>query len=548
MPTFSNRFLGGVILLVGLAAGQTGQSSAQSSGEKKQAVYQSQNVLRTNTRLVVLDVVATDSKGQPVPDLAAEDFTVLEDGKPQKISGFTFQRGGSTVIAHDPLPPNIVTNIPMVRSSSLNVILFDTLNGDFTEQAYARDQLLKFLNSTEFDRPIAIFAMENDLKLLHDFTTDNKALSAAVAKLKPQVQGVGVESVESRASAFGSAGAYHTSQRSIENTLNELNVLAKMLNSYPGRKNLIWLSESFPLTLFPESNGQLHQDGQSLRSAESSGGGPSTMENLQKSAPYNSYAALVKKVSDVLMAAQVAVYIVDAGALSKDDHLASQHTMNSMAESTGGKVFKNRNDLAIGLKTSVEDGATYYTLEYYPENKKWDGQFRVIQVRSSRPGVNLRYRQGYYALDPEKLQKENSDSVAEDFSRLLKLDAPAVTAVLFQAQVLPPADKNKKVTVSFHVDPRTITFEHKDNGEEHAKISCTVWAYGKDKDKPAMFSDTVNANLKPNEFQQIMQQHFLPCGKELELDLKSGSYSLRLGVLDRTTNKMGTASAQATVP
>ena len=58
---------------------------------------------------------------------------------------------------------------------------------------------------------------------------------------------------------------------------------------------------------------------------------------------------MVKKVSDSLMAAQVAVYPVDAGAVGKDDHLASQHTMDSMAENTGGKSFKNSNDLVLGF-------------------------------------------------------------------------------------------------------------------------------------------------------------------------------------------------------
>lgn len=522
----------------------TASARQYSSSQTGSPVYQSSTVLRANTRLVVVDVVATDSKGQPVPDLQAGDFAVLEDGKPQKISGFSFQRAGSVTIAHDQLPANIVSNTPQFRSSSLNVILFDTVNGEFAEHAYARDELLKFLNGADLGRPVAIFALQNQLKMLHDFTTDNKSLSAAVARYKPPAQTINSESIESRASAFATRGDYHTSERSIETTLNQLNALAKILSGYPGRKNLIWLSESFPLTLFPESSNQISMDGQSLKSA----GNPiSSQANLQTSAPFKTYGVLVKKVSDSLMAAQVAVYPVDAGALGKDDHLASQHTMDDMASSTGGKSFKNSNDLRLGLKTSIEDGSTYYTLEYYPDNKTWDGQFRAIQIRSGRPGLSLRYREGYYALDPEKLRKEDSDAVAENFSRLLELDAPAVTSVLFQAQVLPPSDKNKKTVVTFHVDPRTIAFEQKDDGQEYAKISCTVWAYGKDKDKPAMFSSTVNAILKPNEFQQMMQQHFLPCGRELELGLKPGSYSLRLGVLDRTTNKIGTGSAQVTV-
>jgi hypothetical protein len=291
-------------------------------------------------------------------------------------------------------------------------------------------------------------------------------------------------------------------------------------------------------------------DGQSLRSQITGPGSqanpPSTQQNLVSAAPFKTYAALVKKVSDALMSAQVAVYPVDAGAVGRNDHLASQHTMDNMAESTGGKSFKNSNDLALGLRSGIEDGSSYYTLTYYPENKNWDGQFRRIQVKSDRGNMSLRYREGYYAVDPEKINKQDSDAVAENFSRLLGLDAPAATQVVFQAQVLPPSEKNKKVIATFHIDPRTLAFEKKDGGGEFAKLSCTVWAYGKDKDKPAMFSSTVNANLNAKDFQQIMQQRFLPC--DCQLDLKPGTYALRMGVLDRASNKIGTATAQVVVP
>ena len=217
-----------------------------------------------------------------------------------------------------------------------------------------------------------------------------------------------------------------------------------------------------------------------------------------------------------------------------------------MAERTGGRTFKNSNDLILGLKSSMEDGSTYYTLEYYPNNKKWDGQFRTIEIKNNQPGISLRYRDGYYALDPEKINKENAEAVAESFSRSLQLDAPAATGLLFQAQVLPPPAKNGKVVVNFHVDPQTIAFERKEDGLESAKLSCAVWAYGKAKDKPTMSSSTVNANLNASEYRQMQQQRFLPCNREVEL--KPGAYTLRMGVLDRTTNKIGTATAQVVVP
>jgi hypothetical protein len=246
------------------------------------------------------------------------------------------------------------------------------------------------------------------------------------------------------------------------------------------------------------------------------------------------------------MDAQVAVYPVDAGALGRDSHMSAQHTMNDMAAWTGGEAFINRNDLAVSMRTSIDDGSTYYTIEYYPDNKKWDGEFRAIQIKSDRPGVKLRYRLGYYAVDPEKLNKDESDKLAETVSRAMEFDTPAYTSVRFEAGVVPPSDKNTKVVVNFAVDPHTVSFEHKSDGLEHAKVGCVVWAYGKDKQKPIMAKEvTQDAGLKPEVYQQLMKQYF-PCKQEIEL--KPGTYTLRLAVIDRNTNMLGTTNAQITLP
>jgi VWFA-related protein len=376
---------------------------------------------------------------------------------------------------------------------------------------------------------------------LHDFTTDPAALKTSVEKFKPPARFINGETATSRASAFTTFGDAHTSERDISSTLNQLNALAKTLSGYPGRKNLIWLSEGFPINLFPQNNlktssSDMTPDGHLFRTAQEGTG----------QGDYKDYAFQIKKVSDALMNAQVAVYVVDAGVVGKDERMASHDTMRDMADRTGGKAFIGTNNLVGSMSSSVDDGSTYYTLEYYPSNKTWDGKFRTIQINSSRPGVKLRYRQGYYALDPEKIHQADSDALAESFSRSLELDSPGVTQVLFQAQVQPPSDKNKKVVVTFHIDPRTLAFEKKDDGVEAAKLSCTVWAYGKDKNKPTMSSGTVTANLKPSEYQQIVQQRFLPCDQQL--DLKPGTYAFRIGVLDRVSNKIGTATAQVVVP
>ena len=523
----------------------SGSIPLQAGSAQSQDVVHSDQTLRTNTRLVVVDVVATDSNGKVISDMKADDLKILEDGKQQKISSFTFHPPGKTdTVASIPLPANVVTNAPSFHASSLNIMLLDTLNGDFSEQAYVKDQLLKYFSQAQLSHPIALFAMESHLVMLHDFTTDPVALKSSVEKYRAPARFINGETATSRASAFTTFGDFHTSERDVSTTLNQLNALAKTLAGYPGRKNLIWLSEGFPINLFPDNTNR----SASVLCRDCPDTGSNVAHGMEGTGQgvYKDYAFLIKKVSDALMNAQVAVYVVDAGVVGKDERMASHDTMRDVADRTGGKAFIGTNNLTASMTSSVDDGSTYYTLEYYPSNKTWDGKFRTIQINSSRPGIKLRYRQGYYALDPEKINQQDSDTIAESFSRSLELDAPAATQVVFQAQVQPPSEKNKKVVVTFHIDPRTLAFEHKDGGLEFARLSCTVWAYGKDKDKPTMSSGTVNATLKASEYQQMMQQRFLPCDRQLEL--KPGTYALRMGVLDRATNKIGTASAQVVVP
>lgn len=520
------------------------QSSSQSD------VYQSQARLKTSTRLVVVDVVATDSKGDPAVNLSADDFTILENGVPQKISNFSFQHSDQAKPATmSNLPSNVVSNAPPFASGVLDVILFDSVNGEFSSQAYAKDQLAKFFSTAKLDRPVALFAMETRIRMLHDFTTDAAALKTAIEKYRQTAQGGNTESFESRESPFSTKGDYHTNERNIETTLNQLNALSKILGGYPGRKNLIWLSESFPLDLYPDS---VIPAGVNVSDFLVDGRGhpvradPDSFSTMVAESASKNFAALVKKVAESMMNAQVAVYPVDAAGVGKNDHLASQHTANDLAQRTGGRAFHNTNDLAGSMQAGINDGGTYYTLSYYPENKKWDGQFRVIQVKLRKPGITLRYRLGYYAIDQEKADKEEASRAAEDFSRALMLDSPAITSIRFQAGVVPPSSQTgNKLVVNFAVDPHTLQFQRGTDGVQHGDIVCVVWAYGKNRDKPISSpGGSSKADLKPEVFNQMLQRYY-PCKQELQL--KHGEYTLKLGVLDRNSHLMGTTIAAVNV-
>lgn len=551
---WSSRRLAGLIFSVLLPL--TAYSQEDNSSQKG---TRAKPVIKSTTRLVVVDVVALDSKGTPVSDLRSQDFTLLEDGRPQEISIFNFQQPNqSPVEAAVRLPANVFTNVPASKPTSMNVILLDALNGEFSSRAYAREQLIKFLEEGHSAQPVAVYALENHLKLLHDFTTDIKEAVGAIRNYKPQVINH-MDTVEATASPFTQKGDFQNGPRNMENTLAALNLLAQALSGYPGRKNLIWLSEAFPMQLFPDlfpsaaslatMRGSVASDNpgpfDTLRGAGQAGVAQASQSPNSTMWANSDYAAMVRKVANALMNAQVAVYPIDAAGVGKLSRTSNLATMRDVAERTGGKTFAYQNDLQASIRGSIDDGSTYYTLAYYPENKNWGGQLRQIDVKTSKPGITLRYRRGYYAVDPSLATKEeDSKKLVEEFSRALALDVPSATAVLFRAVLTSPVDNNNKVVVNFAIDPHTLTFSD-DSGVHHASLSCAAVVFT---EKGSLVKDTmstINAPIASGDFQKLLDTTF-PCRTTVEL--KPGKYLMRLGVMDRSTRMLGTTTANVTVP
>jgi len=249
--------------------------------EQSKTVYESATVLRAVTRLVVVDVVATNGSGDAVPDLKAEDFTVIEDGHEQKISAFSFQHppaAGVSQVRLQPvnLPPNVFSNVPKYSAeAALNVLLLDGLNTNLPNQAYARDQMIKYLAKIPEGQPIAVYMlMGRQLRLIQDFTSDPSVLKTAVKNLKANISplqdnpsgGPGIELAPPGAFDSGMIPAeMQQAMQQFENerssfqtdlrkryTLDALNSLARTLSGYAGRKNLIWISEAFPISIDPD--------------------------------------------------------------------------------------------------------------------------------------------------------------------------------------------------------------------------------------------------------------------------------------------------------
>ena len=499
----------------------------QSKGQEPQS--SPDFTIRTTTRLVLLDIVATDEKGNFVKDLKAEEVQVLENGKEQKKRDFSFQQpDAQQAVEHlqPHLPPNVFTNVPQFKgNSSYNIILLDVLNTSFSNLAYAHDQLIKYLEDSPPNQPTAIYALGSKLWLLHDFTTDHQALKEVIQRFKGQGSKIVIDAPDPamqyhRKSTFNAP----LSLEPREITLNALNSLSEIMAAYRGRKNLIWISESLAVNTMPDMG--LTRGPQSL----------------------SPFGRELERISDAMMEAQIAIYPIDAAGVSLKSNFGRVSTMETMAERTGGKAFVRNNAVDLGIHTSIDDGSTYYTTSYYPVNKTWDGNLRKIEVRTTRPHVKLRFRQGYFAFDQttKPPTKAEITQASMDFAQALDPDLPVSTGMLFQAMVEPPSEKTgNKVSVRFAIDPHMISFSAKEDNLRHAEVSCVAWAFPV-KGKPiGGGGKTLKAALDTETFNKLINSA-LPCNQSLALD--PGNYLLRLGVIDQVTHHIGALTAWVTVP
>ncbi|HET7873669.1 MAG TPA: VWA domain-containing protein [Terriglobales bacterium] len=587
-PGASSRIL--IAIIVGLAlmaAAQTttpAQSPAPASG-------QSLPTFRVTTRLVLLDIVATDHKGVPLKDLSQDDFVIQEENQPQKIRVFNFQDALQQPETKPApvVPPGRITNIPQFKSTGpLNVILIDGLNTNSKNLVYAKEEMLKMVEKLPPGQPIAIYALGSRLRLLQDFTTDSSLLKQALNKYRskqaPNVDAtsvasepflsagisgalheMGMEAMVQQITAFEQESATIQTDYRVELTLASLNSLARALSGYAGRKNLIWVSEVFPSYIFPLQNDRsLEQQARNSR---------------------RDYSAAIQQVTDALADAHVAVYPVDTRTVgntdsyanlsntdsqgnylgrsatgrvaggrsmtaneinrSVDDSLDSHSTMNAIADETGGRAFYNTNDLNGVIREGMRDGSAYYTLGYYPENKNWDGKFRRITVKVNRPGIKLRFRQGYYASNPTGYPQLSDRQRAMDFGRALNLEVPTSTALQFQAMMVPPSEQDAKAHINFAVDAHGINFDLMDDGLYHASVDCAVQVYSERREPVHIQGNTFTAALKTEQYQNVVQK-FFPCNQTI--DLPPGNYTLRLGVRDNHTGLIGTANAGLKMP
>jgi VWFA-related protein len=554
--------------------------------------------IRVTTNYVVLDVVVTDKDGKPVRDLTREDFTIKESGKPQKMSFFSFEERRGNFAAQQ-LPAGIYSNRPefhMPPSGPLGIILIDGLNTSVANQSYARQQILRYL-ATQFvpSQQVAVYALTTRLIRLQDFTTDPALLRAAIELYQPQsagqsttapsrqpspAVGTGADSARmgpgsanrtmAAVMAFQQDQATTDLQVRMAATLEALRSLARIVGGQHGRKNLIWVSSGFPFALSPDEGATYTASmAETMRDPTA----PPALANEGRignlaSTVQQAFLPEMHRTATLLAETQTAIYPVDARALigapgadasrtglnqsgllmmgneygqsvsgSMNSIYSSLETMKELARQTGGRALVSRNDIDHAVAIAMEDGGAYYSLGYTSENKKLDGSWRSFKVEVHRPGLQVRHRLGYFAVDPSKKKKEQEN----DTTTLVRNTALDATMVYFDSMVSPPEKLGAKNTVSIRmrVEPSTISFTP--NGDKRqVSLDFFVVAVGSDGKIVSNTGKTVDVALEPGQYEQVIKQGLLV---PFELELAPGEYQIRMAVRDNRSGALGTVTA-----
>lgn len=395
---------------------------------------------RAGTTLVEFTLVATDGKGNPVIDLNPDDLTITENGRQRPIAFFRFEgaAGGSAQIGTtqvapiEPLSPGIFTNraeyAPGPRRS-VTAIVIDSLNTRPEDQVSVKAQVMRYLRNLPADTRVAIYRTGQQVTILHDFTDDLDTLRARIARVsaetfvqpegkdfRAQAEAMEAEHLDksfeteedtSRGAKEAAAGdmakleEYYNQQLQDERaalTLKSLELLGNHLAGISGRKSLVWLTGGLPV-LMTQARDRWPKD----------------------------YETAIRTTAERLASQGIAIYPVQATGLKSVDLGTSStatgtgfgqanipvrpytsvpeqrvwSTMEVFSTVTGGRTFRNTNDLAAGLSAADADRRGTYSVGFYASEQP-DNRWHSFRVSVKRPGIKVLHRQGYLAVAPAR--------------------------------------------------------------------------------------------------------------------------------------------------
>ena len=498
---------------------------------------------RVTSRIVEVSVVAEDKQGRPVVDLKAEELVLTDGGRPEPIVSFTAQAlpSAAATAPATALPPGTYTNrLDRLTggSSSVTAILFDGLNTPMARQSYARQQVLAFVRQVEPGNTMALYTLGRGLSVLQDLTRDPQPLIRALEQYRGELSaetgaapldtaGTGLEPFGSWLDELETNLIEHYAKDRALRTLRSLVAIANHLERIPGRKNLVWVSGSFPVWI--------GRDRVRLPERPSPG-----EQDLWPE---------IDRAARALNRANLAVYPVDArglmapldyqperAAISREMQLVDRSgfaAMNTLAERTGGEAFYNDNDLGRAFRRAAGDSRVAYRLGYQPSHEDWNGKFREIKIAVTRPEVRLRYRRGYFA---------QPDEPDDDWYRSGVLGAAMwspVDATRLGLTVRPFPAAPETLDLDIRIDARDVSLQPVAGGWQ-GRLDVWLVQLGPGDELLDTVSHVAGLSLDARTFDEVRQSGELPLMERLKRDRKA--VLLRVLVRDVVSGALGSVS------
>src|SRR6202789_3808643 len=538
-----------------------------------------QTILKKTVNNVLVDVVVTDNNGQPIRGLTKEQLHITENGAPQTVVFFEEHNDAlpsNTPASNAPplqLPPDVYSNFQSAPTHGpFLVLLMDSLNTPIADQAKVHLAMLQYLRLVPAGVQIAIFALNEHLSMVQGFNADPSVLSAALNQLNARpkqsrltddpghdsyydgIPDPFTGSSAVAAEATGLKATYVSHEETLRDdarvgpTLDAIRSLAAYLGALPGRKNVIWFSGSFPLSL----SGVGHDNAMRSESSRADSSAVSSTRELVSRARGAILPGLASGPAGNTMfntdMPNTGTLHDSSRTLGQDNDQASSEidahsTMNALADQTGGRAFYSSTDLGAAIRSVQQIGSHYYTIAYAPTDTPYDGKFRKIAIKADSPKARPHYRRGYFAEEPASLPSTVRIPSSTDVSFVLLHGAPSSAQILFKLSATPkegiqPAANSTtmRYRINWIVDLHGIPFTQQTDGSRKGAFSLVLVAYDTSGKLLNQVKDGGDISLDTSLYQK-----YLASGLQFhqEIDLPSGYVYLRAAIVDESGNRSG---------
>jgi VWFA-related protein len=538
---------------------------------------------------VIVDVVVTDSAGQPVAGLTREDFVVEDEGTPQVITDFEAVDGtgppasSATAASAPAAPSDIATNDPPAAAPRTFLIVYDDLNLSPASGKRAAASLRKFLGDQLRETDcVTVAPTAGGAWWSGCLGRDRSDLDAALAAMR----GRRVPNLTRERMSDYEAMRIHID--------NDREAMLHVALRYLAYGLIIGGSSSSPTR--PDPQGQAEdmaaaspmvrmtaadvysqaraRNEHVLRTVErgiralAGGRGRRVVVLASDGFVRDQRLGGFQRVREAARRANAALYFVDAEDKEPDiggadlpahpdpdnkfSYVAVAHEYaaeesagaETLAADTGGFTVRGT-DLDAGLDRIGAEARVHYLLGYEPSERGKAGRFRKIKVSVRRPDVKVRARTGYY---PGPAPAADAPKDAPPPAALQALDAvddARAMPVRLTTYVLGnAADGRVKVLLAGEVDPAAVTLKPGDGRLKGGMTSYSVVS-ARDSGEAGRKDRVHDLSLRP-EAMAGMATTWLPITHLYEL--LPGRHQARLAVVDRGSGRTGSVRHTFDVP